>query len=198
MRVAASLVSGLLLLLPAAAQAAVWGGFSGGRINYADGVVATGGAWDDLRAELMANGDTLAPPTAVLDAAYLGGVDVFITSLLNAAGPNLSAAEQTALQDWIASGGTLIVTADANPLPGYEAFTSAYGVTDLDPALMVTFTVGPDALVIANDDTGAPFAAVLEPDTGFCEGGRVVGLGELALRGAQPASRLSRGRAIEA
>jgi MYXO-CTERM domain-containing protein len=190
------------LLVPASAQGAEWGSFDASRINYAAGVLPTGSDHDGLRGIIAAAGDTLAAGTAVIDAAYLSGVDVFYTSLPSNVDPPLSMAEQTALQAWIAGGGTLIVTADANPLPTYESFTQPYGVTgylvsvgamtattvgmhpltagvaSIDPALQVTFGHGPDAQEIAVDDLGQTFMVVLDESTGFCSGGQILVVGD--------------------
>ena len=110
-----------LLLTPHAARAAdcVWGSFDGTRVNYAAGVLSSGSGHTTLRGYIMANGDTVAAGTPTLTAAYLDTVDIFYTSLLNQQTGNLSGAEQTALQAWVAAGGTLIVSADIYQLPGY-------------------------------------------------------------------------------
>ncbi len=188
-------------VVPNSADAAVWGSFDGTRINYAGGVLSTGVDHEDLRGVIMAAGDTLAMGTPQLDAAYLSGVDVFYTSLPANAAPPLSPAEQTDLQNWIAGGGTLIVTADANPLATFESFTQFYGVTgyvnlgastaspvgahpitagvtNIDPALQVTFSFGPDAQEIAVDNMGQTFMVVLDESTDFCQGGRILVVGD--------------------
>ena len=197
------LVALVVLAAPASASAAVWGCFDDTRLNYAAGVLANGADHDELRALIVANGDTLAPTTAVLDAAYLGGVDVFYTSLLSSGGPVLSAAEQTALVDWMSSGGTLIVTGGSSSgfWPSYDAFTSPFGVTgwgstggstatviaahpltvgiaNLVPNASATFSYGMLALELAEDSAGNPFMAVVDPDTGYCDGGRMLVLGD--------------------
>jgi cysteine-rich repeat protein len=190
-----------VMALPGTAEAAVWGGFDGTRVNYAGGVLATGVDHDEMRLLIGAAGHTIAPPTPTLTAPYLAGVDVFYTSLLNTGAPVLSGAEQAALASWISSGGTLVVTGDIFPLPFYESFTSPFGitawidtaaglaspsavhpitagVTTIDPVTQSTFQFGADALEIATADDGNPFAIVLESSTGFCDGGRVLVLGD--------------------
>ena len=92
-----------------------WGSFDGSRINYAAGQL-TGSAHNTLRSIIEANDGDIVLPTASLTAEYLSGVDVFYTSLLSTSTGTLSGPEQTALQNWIADGGTLIVTADIFPL----------------------------------------------------------------------------------
>ncbi len=195
----ASLAIGLLA--PATADAAVWGSFDGTRVNYAGGVLSTGPEHSSLRNIITGNGDTLAASTGTLTDMYLSGVDVFYTSLLNNGAPVLSPAEQLALTDWVAAGGTLIVSGDIFPLPFYESFTMPFGVTGwvdtgastatpsvmhpitagvvtIDQVTQSTFTFGMDALELATADDGNPFIIVLEPGTGFCLGGRVLVLGD--------------------
>jgi len=106
----------------------IWGSFDGSRINYGAGPL-TGSAHNTLRSIIEANDGDIGLPTASLTAEYLSGVDVFYTFLLSTSTGTLSGPEQTALQNWIADGGTLIVTADIFPLAAYESFTAAYGVT---------------------------------------------------------------------
>lgn len=186
----------------------LWGSFDASRINYAGGVLTNGTSHVNMRNVIAANGGTLAPATPTLTAAYLARVQVFYTSLLNTSTGTLSAAEQTDLQNWVAAGGTLIVTGDIFPLPAYESFTAFYGVTGWtaisncatggSPANVVaahpvtvgisatryctngTFTYGANARLLENDGSTAtnPFMVVLEPATGFTSGGRILVLGD--------------------
>lgn len=140
-----SLVAGLALggLLCGAAHAATWGSFIATRMAYATGPL-TAESHDELRIMIADRGDVVGDPTGQLTAEYLDGVDVFYTAMLSdGTGPTaglpgtLSAAEQTALQDWVAAGGTLIVTADGNGLGGpfaevYDSWTADYDVTAYD------------------------------------------------------------------
>jgi hypothetical protein len=192
----------LVLALPALATAECrWGSFDATRINYPDGPL-TGNAHSTLRTIITANGGTIAASAPALTAAYLGGVEVFYTSLLSTATGILSAAEQTALQAWINAGGTLIVTGDIFPLPAYESFTSVYGVTGYTSISGVgngtttnthpiitgvgtfnyntncTFNYGGDALLLGVDSANNTFMVVLEPGTGFPHAGRVLVLGD--------------------
>jgi len=191
----------VLALSATTAGACVWGSFDATRINYAAGPL-TGTAHSQLRAIIEANGGTIAPATPTLTASYLSGVDVFYTSLLSTSTGVLSSAEQDALHEWIAGGGTLVVTADIFPLPAYESFTAYYGVTDytalsnnangypvadhpLTQGVTVyhyitesTFTYGADALLLGDNGFGSPFLIVLEPDTGFDAGGRIAVYGD--------------------
>ncbi len=178
-----------------------WGSFDGSRINYTDGQL-TGNAHSTLRSIITSNGGSIAPPTPTLTPAYLSTVDVFYTSLLSTSTGALAPAEQTALQNWIAAGGTLIVSADILSLPAYESFTSFYQVTNYQAlshsgsgspvtahpitngvssyayATECTFTYGPDALLLGNNGFGNDFMVVLEPATGFLADGRILVLGD--------------------
>ncbi len=193
----------VLLLIPvlAIAQPCNWGSFDATRINYSAGQL-TGSAHTTLVGIIGANGGTVVSPTPLLDAAYLGGVDVFYTSLLHNPNGILSGAEQTALQNWITGGGTLIVTGDIFPLPAYESFTSFYGVTNYislshngtgypvatHPITTgvtsyyfmteCTFTYGSDAMLLGNNGLGNDFMIVMEPGTGFTAGGRILVIGD--------------------
>jgi hypothetical protein len=198
------LVCALLLAVataPSQAQDCTWGSFDASRINYGDGPL-NGNAHILLRGIITSHGGTILPGTPVLDAAYLAGADIFYTSLLNTGTGTLSAAEQTALHDWIAAGGTLIVTADIFPLPAYESFTAFYGVTGytalsengtgsvvanhpitqgvtaFNYITQSTYNYGADALRLLDDANGRVFAVVLEPGTGFGAGGRILVFGD--------------------
>ena len=190
-----------LLLLPALASACVWGCFDATRINYPAGVLYDGD-YNILRGYIAGAGGTLALPTTELTSAYLDGVDVFYTSLLSQSTGTLSASEQTALQNWLAGGGTLIVTGDIFPLPAYESFTAFWGVTNwtsiggnaTGPTVNAhpliagvsglyyntngSFTYGADALLIAVDTQNNAYAIVMEPSTGFNYGGRILVTGD--------------------
>lgn len=187
------------------ASAAVWGSFDATRINYDDGCL-TCNANTQLAGLIEANGDTLAAPTNNLSAVYLDGIDVFYTSMLSGMTGSLSVGEQANLAAWIEGGGTLIVTAEFIAKfmvgPAYETFTAPYGVTNYAAGngtgaagpiaahpivagvsayswnLGATFDVGPDALVLGNGAIGVPLIAVLEPDTDFCVGGRILVVGD--------------------
>jgi len=190
-----------LALAPTSASAAVWGSFDASRVNYEGGVLSVGEEHDQLRALITANGDSLAAGTPTLTANYLDGVDIFYTSLLNTNAAVLSNDEQAALASWVNAGGTLIVSADIFPLRFYESFTTQFGITGyvntmgasatpvVDHPLTVgvtslsvitqsAFTYGDDALMVYQADDGNVFMIVLEPDTGFCSGGRILVLGD--------------------
>ncbi|MEZ6234233.1 MAG: DUF4350 domain-containing protein [Phycisphaerales bacterium] len=186
----------------ASAQAQVWGCFDSTRVNYAGGVLNGGSSHTTLSGLVTGSGATLAAPTPTLTPAYLAGIDVFYTSLLTNNNTPLSGAEQTALQNWLAAGGTLIVTADIFNLPGYESFTSFAGVTGYaaanttSPATVAaahpitsgistaayvtdaTFTVPGTALRILNNGSGGPFACVLDGSTGYAGPGRIAVFGD--------------------
>jgi hypothetical protein len=184
-----------------AAQPCNWGSFDASRINYSSGTL-TGSAHTTLVGIIESNGGTVVSPTPILDAAYLGGVEVFYTSLLSMTTGALSNAEQADLQAWIATGGTLIVTGDIFPLAAYETFTSYYGVTNYtslshnaigytvashaitagvtsyDYNTECTYTYGSDALLLGDNGYSNDFMIVMEPGTGFTAGGRILVLGD--------------------
>lgn len=188
---------------PQTSEAApIWGGFDTTRVNYPGGTL-TGTAHDTLEGIIIAGGGAIGALAPTLTAAYLGGVDVFYTSLLSMTTGTLAASEQLALGDWVAGGGTLIVTADIFPLPAYESFTSQFGVTGYSSVggcgasgvpvaahaitagvtsyaycTESTFSYGADALRLGNNVGGAAFMAVLEASTGFALAGRVLVLGD--------------------
>lgn len=197
------LIMMMMLLVPTGSVSAevLWGSFDSSRINYSSGTL-TGSAHATLRGVIEAAGGTIAPPTSLLTAAYLSGVDVFYTSLLSTSTGALSGAEQSALHDWIAAGGVLIVTSDILSMPAYESFTAYYGVTGYSALGHVgagypvtshaitdgvgsyyyntesTFTYGSDALLLGNNGLGSDFMVVLEPGTGFTVGGRILVFGD--------------------
>ncbi len=195
-------VLGLAALVPAtaSAQQCVWGSFDGSRINYGDGPL-TGAAHSTFRNIIQANGGTIAPATPTLTPAYLGTVDVFYTSMLSSSSGALSPAEQTALQNWIAAGGTLIVTVEYSPLPAYNAMMAPYNVSFVKIAQQGTASVvanhpittsvttikfaaesevvsGNDALLLAQGPTQKDFAVVLEAASGFGQAGRILVFGD--------------------
>lgn len=189
---------------PATVEAATWGSFDSSRINYPEGCL-TCSANTMLHAEIEAAGDTVATPTALLDDAYLSGVDVFYTSLLSSVTGELSPLEQLALATWVEEGGTLIVTAEtfSGPLAdAYNSYTAPFGVTNyligsgittgqptaVHPVtqnvalytynLESVFDEGPFGFQIGDNGVGENFMTVLEPDTGFCLGGRILVIGD--------------------
>lgn len=184
----------------AAGQTCVWGSFDGSRINYADGPL-TGVAHGALRGIINANGGTLAPATPTLTAAYLAGIDVFYTAMLSSSSGGLSATELAALQGWLSTGGTLIVTVEYSPLVHYNALMAPYGVSFAQIAQQGVATVvgnhpitsgvttikfaaesevffGSNALLLAKGPTQKDFAIVMESSTGFTSGGRILAFGD--------------------
>ncbi|GMV37424.1 MAG: hypothetical protein AMXMBFR61_19320 [Fimbriimonadales bacterium] len=71
--------------------------------------VETGAAMTELRAIWEARG-AVWHQTDVLSESFLSQVSVFYTSQILQ--QNLTAAEQTAIVNWVKAGGTLVVTAD--------------------------------------------------------------------------------------
>lgn len=209
-RLSSAAALALLACLPATAEAANWGSFDGSRMAYSTGSL-TASNHTDLRDVITANGDTVETATSTLTAEYLMTVDVFYTAMLSdGTGPTagdlgtLSADEAMALADWIAQGGTLIVTADSNGFGGpwegvYDSFTGPYGVagyvfsggevevtsllehpitagiSTVEADGLTSYALPPEAEIIGYGATDRdPYAAVFEPTTGFAEGGRIL------------------------
>ncbi len=193
----------LLSAAPVLDAGAVWGSFSSTRVAQAEDALDSGSTFQELRAIVACAGGEVGPGTHLLDAGYLDGVDVFFTSRLAANTGSLTPNEQSALGAWIAAGGTLVVTADAAAPAVYDTITAPFGVSGYTAisnaatgdvvaahpltdqadgfsyASNVTFTHGPDALLLADDGGGDnPLMAVLEPSTGFTAGGRIVVVGD--------------------
>lgn len=197
----AALFATMMLMVNQADGSCVWGSFDDSRINYSTGPL-TGSDHGVLTDIIESNGGTIAPGTSTLTASYLNSVDVFYTSLLNRSTGTLSASEQTALQDWVAGGGTLIVTADIFPLAAYESFTAHYGITNyvalsgsgvgytVAPHMLTDnvsqyqyatqskYQYGPDGLLLGDDGHGNAYMTVFEPSTGFSAGGRILVFGD--------------------
>lgn len=200
----------LAALAPASAAAAVWGSFTAARIAYATGPL-TGDVHSMLRTTITDHGDTLADPTQELTAEYLATVDVFYTAMLSdGTGPTagapgtLSLDEQAALMEFVAGGGTLIITPDSNGFEGpfpivYDSWTADYGVTDYafvfgpgvgQPIVEHPITVGFNSYSLDGTTTFTyplsgqilgtavsndnPFLVVFEPASGFDVGGRML------------------------
>ncbi len=200
-------------LVPAAASAATWGSFTAGRIAYATGPLE-GTVHAELRATITDHGDTLASATPELTNEYLAGIDVFYTAMLrDGTGPSagalgtLSLDEQAALRDWVAAGGTLIITPDSNGFDGpfplvYDSWLLDYGVTEFAfvfgpsvgmPAVVhpiteglgafaldgtVTFTHGAEGQPLAVTSDSETLMVAFEPGSGFAEGGRMLVLAD--------------------
>jgi MYXO-CTERM domain-containing protein len=208
--VALALLLAPLTLAPRSAAAAVWGSFSASRIAYASGSL-DGDVHAQLRGYITANGDARATPTDVLTPEYLSAIDVFYTAMLSdGTGPTagapgtLSLDEQAALTDFIAGGGTLIITPDSNGFDGpfpivYDSWTADYGVTDFtfvfgpgdgQPIIDHPITAGLDSYSLDGTTTftvpasgqilgtavepDAPLLVVFEPASGFDVGGRML------------------------
>jgi cysteine-rich repeat protein len=203
-------VLAVTVLAPATASAATWGSFSAARIAYATGSL-DGGVHSMLRMYILAHGDAIAAPTDELTPEYLSVVDVFYTAMLSdGTGPTagapgtLSLDEQAALMDFIAGGGTLIITPDSNGFDGpfpivYDSWTADYGVTDyafvfgpgtgqpiIDHPITegfngysldgtTTFTYPASGQILGTAvSNDNPFLVVFEPASGFDVGGRML------------------------
>lgn len=186
---------------PVAAEDAVWGSLDASRINYGGGDL-NGSGHTELRAMIAANGDSVAAGAVEVTADYLDGVTVFYTSLLNTNTGSFSSSELDALHDWIADGGTLIVTAEYINPHQYEPLTAPYGVdnyvglgnrtvgfpVDSHPIVdgvvsyflagETTFDYGSDALLIGDNGLGAAALCVLDSSTGFTGGGQIFVIGD--------------------
>jgi len=191
----------LLLLIPSAASAAVWGGFDASRVNYSGGIIATGDNHDTFRDRLALQGDTVAAPTGLFSPAYLNTVDVFYTSLANSSASPISSGEQLALSNWVAAGGVFIISADIFNEQLYNSYGAAFGIGPfVDSASSVpattnnshplisgistlggvthsVWTSGPNGLVLATNP-GGTFVDVYDASTGFTSGGAVLVLGD--------------------
>ncbi len=191
-----------VVILAGQASAQVWGCFDSTRVNYVGGVLNGGSNHTVLAGIIAASSATMAPPTPVLDAAYLSGVDVFYTSLLTNNGVPLTTQEKVDLQAWFNAGGTLIVTADIFNLPGYDSFTSFLNVSGYtavsapSPAVTVGahpitagvntvsfttnsfFTYPATAQRLMNDGAGNVFCVAMDPSTGFAGPGRLAVFGD--------------------
>ena len=130
---------------------------SGGRELF--GLNSNGGSGSSsyiagAKADLIAFGHTLIAPTASLTSSYFGTVSSFYMGLLNS---TPTAAEQTALGNWVTSGGRLFIQQDhtggpwfgpANTLLGNFGFGAANTSTS-DNHLIVSghsITTSPNAL----------------------------------------------------
>jgi len=199
-----------LALAPATAAAAVWGSFTASRIAYATGPLS-GNVHSMLRDYIADHGDTLADPTNELTPEYLATIDVFYTAMLSdGTGPTagapgtLSLDEQAALMEFIAGGGTLIITPDSNGFEGpfpivYDSWTADYEVTDYaflfdfgvgQPIIDHPITAGLNSYSLDGTTTFTyptsgqilgtglanddPFLVVFEPASGFDAGGRML------------------------
>jgi hypothetical protein len=115
----AALAVAMAAVAGAAQAAVVVGGFGGPRTLSGDDY-SIYGTNSGARAEMLnpANhalyGDTItfAASTTTASAAYLSGVDVFFTGLINRNANALSSAEVTALGNFIAGGGVVIAHGD--------------------------------------------------------------------------------------
>ncbi len=184
----------------ASAQSCVWGSFDTTRLLNSHSLLI-GPLTGYLRAEIAEHGGVVGPITPTLTPEYLSTVDVFFTSRL-ADGADLSSSEQAALQAWLAGGGTLFVSVGTFGHAAYESFTQPYGVggystvtgfgighpigshpitagvVDIRHMNVTTFGHGGNARLLAKASGNQNFIVVLEPQTGFTSGGRIVVVGD--------------------
>lgn len=107
----------ILVLLSGPANAVLIGGFDGSRVLFGVySVFDAGGANAELTnaANFPLYGDTInfAASTTVASDAYLSGIDIFFTGLLNFDAAALSAAEVISLTNFIMAGGVVIAHGD--------------------------------------------------------------------------------------
>lgn len=122
-------VAMILVLASGAANALTIGTLDYTRTNSD---LATGSSYSAIRGVLDADGHTLTA-TGAINSSFLGGVDVFLTSVFNPfsalTGAPL-AAEVTALTDWVTAGGTLIFSGEwGNFTSAFNSYTTAFGIT---------------------------------------------------------------------
>ncbi|RLJ51641.1 putative secreted protein [Litoreibacter meonggei] len=119
-----------LMVLTAGANAVTVGSFDSTRV-LAKRVLNTGADRDALRGAIADDGHTLANTTDVLTTGYLNGLDVFYTSVLGFGSSSsvLSAAEQSALVNWVSDGGILLSTGE-QPFfrASYESLLNPFGI----------------------------------------------------------------------
>lgn len=118
----------------------------------------TGGNYDDIRNAISGAGHTVAAATGSVTGAYLSGVDVFYTGMVDvdgSPGGAATAGEISALQTWVSGGGILVIggennSFDANANTWFNPFglnLAAAGVSG------GTWGAGPDPL-LANGVAG--------------------------------------------
>jgi len=181
-------------------NAATWTGFKQGRLQSSP---FHGAVHKTFRAIIIAKGSTVAPAIDKLTSSSLNGIDIFYTSNLdkNAEGA-LSPAEEVELASWLKAGGTLIVTAEKNN-SNYAYFIGNLGVSGFsvvpNPLAATVSNAHPltvnittvhgygastidvyddkKSLVLTENQT-KPFAIVMEPASGYLDGGRVFIIGD--------------------
>lgn len=102
-----------MAVMGSAAAAATIGSLDSTR-TYQDHYL-TGSQLSDLRGAMVAGGHTVAAATGQVTAGYLETVDVFFTGLVDwsfSSDGRATSDEIAALQDWVATGGTLVVGGD--------------------------------------------------------------------------------------
>ncbi len=129
-RVKIFVMAGLAVLLACIANVQGAGAASVGTFGSTRATsLATDPSMVGFRNLITGQGHTLTASNT-LDAAYLSTIDIFITSAI-AFGQGASAAEVTALTNWMNSGGTLVVTGEHLGFQNaeYMTFLQPFGVT---------------------------------------------------------------------
>jgi hypothetical protein len=87
------------------------GTFDNTRLYAPDYNLITGASFTMLKADWDARG-AVWHQAGLLTPTFLAGVQVFITSMINAT--SMTADEQTALVNWVKAGGTLVATGECS------------------------------------------------------------------------------------
>jgi hypothetical protein len=92
------------------APASVWGSFNASRVLSGRSLLSS--VHDGMRERIELAGGSFAVPANTVTEAYLAGVDVFYTGPVADGIGDVSNEEQQALSNWVAAGGSLIITVD--------------------------------------------------------------------------------------
>lgn len=180
----------------------VWGSLDVTRVPHAGYVLPTGSLYSGFQSVITGAGDTFAAATPTVDSNYLGTIDVLFVTALAGPSAGFSVDEQAAVTAWVNAGGVLISTPDHSGTIGADTITGMFGLdnhmtdftTTQRPALSthalvagvtdflfsnpMEFTVGADAVVLADDPGMNPLMAVLDGDTDFESIGCVLDAGD--------------------
>ncbi|MEX5728105.1 hypothetical protein Ga0609869_001458 [Rhodovulum iodosum] len=123
-----------------------------------------GGNYDDIRNAIINDGHSVTAGTGTVSAAYLAGLDVFYTGMLDTAS---TAPEIAALQSFVAAGGTLVIGADntsVNSAGNYNSWFTPFGLSVTgNGASGGTWAASSDAL-LANGVAGTSLGFVAGTD----------------------------------
>jgi len=203
LRAIAVLVGILFIVDPALAVESVWGSFDAARLLSGRSLLSS--VHDTLRERIELAGGSFAPPALTLTEAYLADVDVFYTGPVSDGIGELSRDEQVALVNWVADGGSLIITVDIHswrraaylilsPFGGGTSNQALYrddyaypvgshpiidGIARIRIGTPLALTAGPNIQPLAYDGRNhALVAMVLDESTGYGGRGRVAMFGD--------------------